>query len=167
MAGMLVGQSGEILCPCRECRNLTFVAIEKECDRLVLWGMDPTYTTWFHLGETSFHHGEQRTNNQKIYVLGNIFILFSSCLAHVSMESEPKTKGKRGRTKLKTIATKPSKRLKVEFNEYGQLDCPNSVILALFYGALVERYVPITLDDWYVSTQIKDVLWASISVIYA
>jgi hypothetical protein len=55
---MIAGDSENILCPCKDYRNLSYVHTEIVFEHLVVWGMDSTYTTWFH-------HGEQLTNNEK------------------------------------------------------------------------------------------------------
>lgn len=55
---MIAGDSENILCPCKDCRNLSYLHTEIVYEHIVIWGMDPTYTTWFH-------HGEQLTNNEK------------------------------------------------------------------------------------------------------
>ncbi|KAH7838941.1 hypothetical protein Vadar_032995 [Vaccinium darrowii] len=48
----------KILCPCKCCRNLTHHIGKDVYEHLVINGMDPIYTTWFH-------HGEDPTAAQK------------------------------------------------------------------------------------------------------
>lgn len=63
----------KMLCPCRDCRNLSHQTIEAIYEHLVIEGMDPTYTIWFH-------HGEQQTidGKQKEETMSNTYNLFSA-----------------------------------------------------------------------------------------
>lgn len=51
MANQNAGNLGKILCPCKECRNVSHQSIDNVYEHLVIKGMDPTYTTWYHHGE--------------------------------------------------------------------------------------------------------------------
>ncbi|KAH7853391.1 hypothetical protein Vadar_001845 [Vaccinium darrowii] len=51
MANQNAGNLGKILCPCKECRNVSHHSIESVYEHLVINGMDPTYTTWYHHGD--------------------------------------------------------------------------------------------------------------------
>lgn len=51
MADTSSGNSGFILCPCKVCKNLSHHNLETVHDHLIIQGMDPTYTKWFHHGE--------------------------------------------------------------------------------------------------------------------
>ena len=46
-----VGNVDKILCPCKDCRNLSHHLVETIYEHLIFKGMDLTYTTWFHHGE--------------------------------------------------------------------------------------------------------------------
>ena len=45
------GNVDKILCPCKDCRNLSHHLVETVYEHLIFKGMDLTYTTWFHHGE--------------------------------------------------------------------------------------------------------------------
>ncbi|XP_058214245.1 uncharacterized protein LOC131325811 [Rhododendron vialii] len=51
MANQNAGYLGKILCPCKHCQNLSHHSLDDVYEHLVINGMDPTYTTWFHHGE--------------------------------------------------------------------------------------------------------------------
>ncbi|KAF4380758.1 hypothetical protein F8388_017112 [Cannabis sativa] len=41
----------KLLCPCKFCRNLSHQKVNLLYEHLVINGIDPTYTVWFHHGE--------------------------------------------------------------------------------------------------------------------
>ena len=41
----------KILCPCKDCRNLSHHLAETVYEHFIFKGMDLTYTTWFHHGK--------------------------------------------------------------------------------------------------------------------
>lgn len=53
------GYPEKLLCPCKECRNLSHQRGNIVYEHLVINGMDPTYTTWFH-------HGEEVNTNEEL-----------------------------------------------------------------------------------------------------
>lgn len=72
MAEMNNSYPEKMLCPCRECQNLSHQTIEAVYKHLVIEGMDPTYTIWFH-------HGEPTTNGkQEEQKMSNTYNLFSA-----------------------------------------------------------------------------------------
>ena len=56
------GYPQKMLCPCRDCRNLSHQYPELVYDHLVIRGMDPTYTTWFH------HCEQPSAQNEHVHV---------------------------------------------------------------------------------------------------
>jgi hypothetical protein len=51
MAYQNSGHLGKILCPCTNCQNLSPHGVDDVYEHLVINGIDPTYTNWFHHGE--------------------------------------------------------------------------------------------------------------------
>ncbi|KAH7867092.1 hypothetical protein Vadar_028768 [Vaccinium darrowii] len=84
MANQNVRNLGTILCPCKECRNLSHHSIENVYEHLVINGMDPTYTTWYH-------HGEHPSIAQKPreVELSNAYNLYSAAYALDGEHIEP------------------------------------------------------------------------------
>ena len=52
------GYQKKILCPCKNCMNLSHECVDEICEHLVIKGMDPTYRIWVH-------HGEKPTESQQ------------------------------------------------------------------------------------------------------
>ncbi|KAJ0080101.1 hypothetical protein Patl1_23758 [Pistacia atlantica] len=51
MAEKNAGYEAKNLCPCKDCHNLTDHGVDIVYEHLIIRGMDPTYTIWFHHGE--------------------------------------------------------------------------------------------------------------------
>ena len=51
------GHPKKILCPCKNCVNLSHQYVDDVYEHLVIKGMDPTYRIWVH-------HGEQPIQSQ-------------------------------------------------------------------------------------------------------
>ena len=52
----------KILCPCKNCVNLSHQYVDDVYEHLVIKGMDPTYCIWVHHGEQQIKihsHGER------------------------------------------------------------------------------------------------------------
>ena len=50
-AQIYAGFLEKILCPCKQCQNLSHQLVDEVHVHLVLYGMDTNYTTWFHHGK--------------------------------------------------------------------------------------------------------------------
>ncbi|XP_028095771.1 uncharacterized protein LOC114295665 [Camellia sinensis] len=74
MAKRNAGYPEKIICPCKDCRNLSHHCIEVVYEHLVIKGMDETYTNWFH-------HGEQPNVSDKpdMEMLGSYNLFKAAC----------------------------------------------------------------------------------------
>ncbi|KAF7150464.1 hypothetical protein RHSIM_Rhsim02G0050400 [Rhododendron simsii] len=85
MANQNVGNLGKILCPCKDCRNLSHHCLEDVYEHLVIKGMDPTYTTWFHHGEHP-----SAVENPKEVEMSDAYNLYSAAYERDEERVEPR-----------------------------------------------------------------------------
>uniref|UniRef100_A0A803PSE2 Transposase-associated domain-containing protein n=1 Tax=Cannabis sativa TaxID=3483 RepID=A0A803PSE2_CANSA len=74
----------KLLCPCKFCRNLSHQKVNLLYEHLVINGIDPTYTIWFH-------HGEEAPRSDDIEEMNSFdaFNLFSATNIDVCDSEEP------------------------------------------------------------------------------
>ncbi|GJU37993.1 reverse transcriptase domain-containing protein [Tanacetum coccineum] len=50
---LLVNSSGNVKCPCKSCRLVSWVSIKNLSDHITNYGWEPSYKTWIHHGESN------------------------------------------------------------------------------------------------------------------
>ncbi|XP_031489340.1 uncharacterized protein LOC116256916 isoform X2 [Nymphaea colorata] len=142
--------NGKIKCPCQKCSNNLYQTLSDVVDHMICNGICPSYTIWYHHGESSSSN-TINNNNESLEPDAKEIDKLSDDTLRTSTSKDGlvyKRHRKRRRTPILEDGNLPQdKRFKVATNKHGQPIGDNAIQVSRYIGALARdgNLLPIDL----------------------